>query len=514
VHAQAVNERWSYKFGAGFYDADAMARPVGLIPNGTGTAYPTFTNTGTRQPRFDARVDYDFADGISRLEMSAGAGGTDGMMHTGIGPFRIERGARMIYWKANYTRNTFRLQAFMNALDGTATNVVMVGPTGAPIGLTFAPKTFDIEVGDTRIFGGRHAVTYGGNLRFNRFELSIAPGENSRNEGGAYIQDDILLNEHFRVTGGVRVDKFSNIDHAVFSPRVALVVKPTVDQSIRVSYNRAFRAPSMVNNNLETEIATPLPLGLVHPIFGSAIFLVPTTAVGNPDLKEESVDAYEVAYTGFIGDRTLVSAAVFYTRYRDGIYFTQTAEWVTPPPGFPGIPPFVSPEALWAGVYASGIRFPMNYTYENLGTVKNKGFELGIDTALTDNWRAFANYTFQTEPIPAFPGLTAEQALREINLPSRHQANVGASFTNNRFYGTLSVSFASEAFWQDVLDARFHGTTDAYTSVNATFGVKFRDGRYAIAIKGVNLGNTPIQQHIFGDVLKRQVIAEFKIAVR
>jgi iron complex outermembrane receptor protein len=512
THAQAVNDRWSYKISAGLYDSDALARPTGLVPNGGTTEYPAFVNTGTRQPRFDARVDYDFVGG-DKLEMSAGAGGTDGMMHTGIGPFRIERGARMIYWKTTYTKKAFRLQAFMNSLEGEATNVVAVTPAGQPLGLTFAPKTFDVEVGDTRLLGGRHALTYGGNIRANRFELSIAPGENSRNEGGAYIQDEFMVSDMFRIVAGARVDKFSSIDHAVFSPRLALVMKPTADQSVRISYNRAFRAPSMVNNNLDTTIATPLPLGLVNPAFGNAVFLVPTTAVGNPDLKEESVDAYEVAYTGYLGDRTLLSAAVFYTKYKDGIYFTQTAEWLTAPPGFPGLGPF-TPNQVWGGLLLAGIRFPSNYTYNNLGTVESKGIELGIDRVFNEIFSGFANYSFQVEPIPAFPGLSAADALKEINLPSQHQFNAGVTFTNDRIYGTFSVSYASEAFWQDVLDSRFHGTTPGFTSVNVTMGVKFQGGRYALAVKAVNLGNQHIQQHIFGDVMKRQIGVEFKVALR
>ena len=401
----------------------------------------------------------------------------------------------------------------MNALDGVATNVVSVSPAGTPIALTFSPKTFDVEVGDTRLVAGKHAITYGGNVRANRFELSIAPGENSRNEGGAYIQDEYLIHDMFRIVAGARVDKFSSIDKAVFSPRVAFVLKPVNDQSIRISYNRAFRAPSMVNNNLDTTIATPLPLALVNPAFGSAAFLVPTTAVGNPDLKEESVDAFEIAYTGFIGDRALISAAVFYTKYKDGIYFTQTAEWLTAPPGFPGLGPF-TPNQVWGGILAQGIRFPSNYTYANLGTVDNKGFEIGLDLLATDAVSLFANYGFQSDPVPTFPGLSPAEALKEINIPSKHQVNLGVSFTTRRAYGTVSVSHATEAFWQDVLDSRFHGTTGAYTMVNGTFGLRFRDGRYSLAIKGTNLGNRQIQQPIFGDVLKRTLVAEFKIAVR
>ena len=48
-----------------------------------------------------------------------------------------------------------------------------------------------------------HVVTYGGNLRYNKFDLSLAPLADSRTEGGAYIQDEIFLSKMFRwVVGG------------------------------------------------------------------------------------------------------------------------------------------------------------------------------------------------------------------------------------------------------------------------------------------------------------------------
>ena len=513
AHAQAINDRWSYKVSLGTYVSDAFARPTGLIPNGGTTSYPNYKNDGTQQPKLDVRVDYDFEDPSKKLQFAAGVAGTDGMMHTGIGPFDISSGAQMGYWRATYTKNALRLQAFMNTLDGDATNVVSVDPTGKPVGLSFNTNTLDFEIGDSRIAGGKHVLTYGGNLRFNGFELTIAPGEDSRTEGGAYIQDEYMLSSKFRLVAGARVDKFSSIEHAVFSPRLAGVIKIKPDQSVRVSYNRAFRAPSMINNNLNTTIATPLPLGLVNPAFGSQIFLVPTTAVGNPDLTEEYVDAFETAYTANIRGRVNVSAAYFYTKYQDGIYFTQTAEWTTPPPGFPGLGPF-PPAAIWGAIYAQGIRFPSNYTYENLGEVKSKGIEFGVDGAINSRLAAFGTYTYQAQPIPVFEGKTEEEALAEINLPSTHQFTLGMNATMDRMFGTLSVSRQSRAFWQDVLDARYHGYTNANTSVNATIGARWQDGRYSISLKATNLLNKTIQQHIFGDIVKRLVMVEFKMSPR
>jgi outer membrane receptor for ferrienterochelin and colicin len=149
--ADAVNERWSYKISAGGSTMDAFARPTGLIPNGGTTSYPNYVNEGSTQPKLDVRVDYDFAEPGRKLTFAGGTAGTDGMMHTGIGPFRIHSGATMSYWKAAYTKNAFKLQAFMNFLHGEATNVVSVDPSGNPIGLDFDTTTTDVEIGDSRI---------------------------------------------------------------------------------------------------------------------------------------------------------------------------------------------------------------------------------------------------------------------------------------------------------------------------------------------------------------------------
>ena len=90
-----------YKLSAGTYVSDAFARPTGTIPNGSTTQYPNYENDGTNQPKVDARVDYDFADPSKKLQFAGGVAGTDGMMHTGIGPFDIAKGAKMGYWQGD-----------------------------------------------------------------------------------------------------------------------------------------------------------------------------------------------------------------------------------------------------------------------------------------------------------------------------------------------------------------------------------------------------------------------------
>ena len=67
-----------------------------------------------------------------------------------------------------------------------------------------------------------------------------------------------------------------------------------------------------------------------------------------------------------------------------------------------------------------------------------------------------------------------------------------------------------QAFWSDVLTSAYHGHTDGYATVNGSVGVKWQDGAVTTTVKGTNVFNQTIQQHIFGDLLRRTVVGEVK----
>lgn len=491
-HASAVNDKWAYKVSAGYFTQDALPRPTGTLPSGT--PYPPFANNGTSQPKVDARVDYELADG-ARVTVSGGVAGTEGLIHTGIGPFDVDNSSRLGYATVRYTKGGRRVAFFTNLLNGDAANLLTRGVNGLPIELAFDTKTFDIEAGDVYAIGTRHALSYGGNFRHNAFDISIAPDAENRNEGGAYVQDEIFLGNRFRWLIGGRLDKFSSIDGAVFSPRTTLMYKPAADQTVRVSFNRAFRAPSLINNHLNVSILTPVTL----PVVG--LFALPTAAVGNPDLEQETLTAFEIGYTGVVAPRTTLSASVYWNDTDGSIGFTPVAFYssAAPPPGWPLPPGLVPPNTL-----------PSRYTYLNLGTVKDKGIELGVDTALNAYLTAFVNYSYQWMPeIEDFPaGLT----INDINWPAENRFNLGLNVNYQKWLGTFSVNYTDEAYWQDVLDARFAGTTDAFTLVNGSIGYRWWNEKIVTTLKLTNIGNQEIQQHIFGDILRRQVVGEVRFA--
>jgi len=514
THARAVNDQVAYKVSAGGYTSDPFARPTGAIPNGTGTQYPNFVNTGTTQPKFDARVDYDAAK--YKLVFAGGYAGTDGIIHTGIGPFDMN-GVGVGYATMRYTRNAMKFNVFTNLLNGDASGLLAIGLDGKPILFQFNTKTVDAEFGNIHTIASRHVISYGGNLRFNTFDLSIAPLGDNRTELGGYIQDEIFAGSHLRFSLGARVDKFDNIENAVLSPRVAAIIKPTEDQAVRVSYNKAFRSPSLINNYLQTTIINQVNLGLINPLFAGRIYNFPVNAIGNQELSEESIESYEIAYTGVIAKRATVSAAFYYTQNKDEIFFTQTGRYraLAPPPGWTNalapLPPATALGVLevlpppCTGLTAScpSGGLPSEFSYRNLGTNKNKGVEFGVDGAVTQALNVFANYSFQATPDPDF-------AISEVNLPPKNRFNAGFNYSEGMFLGNLSVAYVDDAYWQDVLDARFAGSTKAYTQVNGAFGVKFAKDKIQATIKAINLFNEEIQSHVFGDILKRQVIGELR----
>jgi outer membrane receptor protein involved in Fe transport len=501
THAEAVNDRWAFKLGAGYFTQDPLPRPAGTIPNVFRTPYPNFTNQGTEQPKFDARVDYDLADNGGTVSVEGGLAGTQGLIYTGIGPFNIASGSKLGYLMARYQKRGRRVAFFTNLLNGNASNLLAFTPTGRPLPLDFNTKTIDVEANDVKAIGTAHVLSYGGNFRHNAFDISLAPapGADTRNEGGAYGQDEIFLNRYFRWVIGARVDKFSSIDNAVLSPRTTLLFKPQANHTFRVSFNRAF-----MNNHIDTTILTQVDLSRVAPLPQLSPFTFPISAIGNTDLKQETMTAYEIGYTGVLKKRATVTAAVYWNNTKDGIYFTPVAAYgpTNPPPGWP-LPPAV------LGLLALNtppVILTSRYTYLNLGRVKDKGIELGVDGAVNRYVNVFGNYSYQW--MPAIQDFPAGTGIADINWPPKNRFNTGFDFSYEHVLGNFSVSYTDEAYWQDVLDARYAGITKAYTIVNTGVGVKWLGDKVITSLKINNLGNQEVQQHIFGDIVKRQVVGE------
>lgn len=489
MHAQATSNRFAYKVSAGLLGQEPFLRPTGLVP-GSPTPYPVFQNRGTTQPKLDARADYDMADGRQKVILAGGIAGTEGIIFTGLGPLDVQRGSTLKYGRLTYTRGRLKLQGFVNALDGEAPPVLQRGLDRQPLDSSFENQTYDVEFSNLHVLGERHVLSYGGNYRHNTFDLSFAPSGASRDEGGVYGQDEIILSNRYRWIVGARVDRFDILQKAVVSPRTTFLIKPRTSQTLRFSFNRAFRAPSFVNSFLATAFLNEADLG------PAGKFDFPTVAVGNERLKAEGLTAYEVGYIGGFGRITL-GAALYVYRTKNTILFTQADSYTssTPPPGWP-----IAPTVL-DRLAAEGRGLPSRFTYLNFDRITDRGLELSGDVRVTAATSAFANYTWQADPEPRGFDIS------ELNLPPTHRFNAGVSIARGRYFGTLRGSFVDAAFWQD---AGYPGRTDAYTLVEGGFGMHSSDRMMTVGVRGTNLLNKAVQQHVFGDVIKRTVIGEVR----
>jgi len=527
--SQAVNSRWSYRVSTGFSFSDPFPRPTGTIPTSTSPVDPSievgggsfdelsYTNPGTRQPKFNLRVDQEIGTS-GRITYEGGFAGSQGVIHTPVGPFRMSPGTRLGYGRVDYENGRLRLAVFANVFNGDAPSLVTRNADGSMLSIDFKSGTYDISGGYTQLVASRHLLNYGLNFRYNDFDISLTPKAKDRNEIGGYFEDEIMLGK-FRFPLGFRLDKFSNVSEPIFSPRAAVVFRPFSQHSFRFSFNRAHRSPSAIDNYAEISIIGGfLPLGMINPIFGSQKFPLVTNSLGNTALKAESLTGWELGYTGALPTRGNVGVSFYLNDSNHIINNLQSAPALiaagiqpyytsdNPPPGWP-LPPSVIDQLQMQGIYLPATTLTLNY-----GKVRNRGFEASIDQPLSRILMAFANYSYQAVPETRSPTTDPYRyPAGSLAVPPRDRFNAGLNMNSKRYLGSFSINYAGKAFWTDTRDATYYGFTDAYTLVNCSFGVRWSEGRVVTSIKAVNLLNDDIRQHIFGDILKRRVFGEIKL---
>ncbi len=80
-------------------------------------------------------------------------------------------------------------------------------------------------------------------------------------EYGIYLQSETNLSDQMDLVLAGRIDKHTHIENPFFSPRAALVIKPTQANALRLTYNRAFSTPETTDLFLD-RIGVPDVFGL------------------------------------------------------------------------------------------------------------------------------------------------------------------------------------------------------------------------------------------------------------
>lgn len=503
VH-NGVEGNLAYRISGGWATQDPYELRTGTIPgtvgptNPEGTPYPAFDNLGSDVLRGNVRLDYDVSPN-TRWSFSSGYSEFKGTFLTPGGTYGYDDGAFNSFAKVDFEHDSFRATLFTN-IERSAGEFL----TNPLIPNQFDYETINLDLTDSRAVGEHHLLTYGASARYSWYEIGLAPGGKERDQYGAFLEDDIYLNEQFRLVVGVRLDHVDVMGQAI-SPRASLLVTPIDNHQFRVSYNRAFLAPSILENHADVPLP---PIVITIPGPGGDMDLVfPQGSKGSLDLEEEKLDAIEVAWTGQVTDRTRVSVAAYRNQFTDAIQqITEFYSSANPPPGWP-----LPPEALDTPPPGGFAGIPSQFVYANVGQVTYKGVEVSAEVRATREMSLFANYSWQDVPdiedfSPApLPNGSARPA---INVPPRTRVNAGVLWDDDRFFANGSLSFQEEAFWTDISDPRNWGPTDRFTMVNAGLGVRLDGGRIVWSVAAQNLFDTDAQQHVWGDVIGRKVTSQ------
>jgi outer membrane receptor protein involved in Fe transport len=426
----------------------------------------------------DLRLDLGSLD-AGRWKLSAGFASSDGAILTGLGPFD-SKDLYQGHAGGEYRKADFHASAYATLHDAKYQGFL------TPDVVTIRNQAIAVEAGDRHLFGEKNLVTWGASAHVSHFDVSLVPDVHARTDLGAFAEDEIFLAETLRLRIGARFD-WSDTYGGALSPRTGLIFEPDKDHTFRLSWNRAFIAPSLVEDFLyfPSVALAALPTGP---------YVFPILATGSRDLDAETMNAFEIGYTGTFFRRVTATVSAYYNISRDRIFFVPIENYTSaaPPPGWP-LPPSVLDQ----------IALPKTFSYRNLGRIVDRGFEVSFDAKVTRALTAFANYSWQADPDVSEEGATAIP----VNLPARHRVNAGLGVSTGAFLGSLSVNYTASAFWTDVQP--YVGTTAPFTLWNAAAGWTFPNG-LSVAVRALNLTDARVQQHVFGDILRRRVTGELR----
>lgn len=234
-----------------------------------------------------------------------------------------------------------------------------------------AQHSWNFASNQTIVYGFDYRNTSARNSTFDYLDnQETISYDDSINQGALFARYEINFTPSFTMNFGLRQD-FSSLTNGSFtSPSVGAKLALTDSTTIRANYIRNFRAPTLFN-----------------------LYARGSTFVGNPDLKPETGDSYDIGIDQKLGDFGLLRLTYFSNTISDLIAYN-----------------FAVPVA----------------TYENIGKVRTTGLEAVLNLQLAKNVYAFANYTLNDPRILSSVNPAEED--NELRFAGADSLNLGISY--------------------------------------------------------------------------------------
>jgi len=300
-----------------------------------------------------------------------------------------------------------------------------------------------------------------------------------------------------------------------FSPRASVTFAVTPTQSLRLTYNRGFQVSNSLEYFLKAAVAPPTDLtalnGFCAP-FGVDCRFGPTSvlALGNEDLKVETVHTVEAGYKGVVGDRLLVTIDYFRTRSSNlvtsllpqigtalGRLNPRFGPWKEPA-GLPDViadqirtlVPFLSNDYDGSNILAVA-------SYTNFDKTRTQGLDVGMSGLLPGGWRPSVSYSWFSFDVP--DGQPDTQGLLLPNTPS-HAVSGGVAYENRRFDASADVRWVDGFRWSDGF---FLGNVESYSTVDVA-GAYPLSPHVSVILNVTNVFNDRHWETFGGALLRRR----------
>ncbi len=405
---------WGYKVAGEYMRADDWENSLSYTTNVPGRGPVTWredTIPGGNAIDWESKVirgtgAVSYYRGDNELRFSGGASQTNGVGQTNVGRNQL-RDWTYNYLQAQYSTPRFYLNAY-RAQSQSGESFALNRYAG---NLAFFPNTSPDSLrlmsdwpSDGRMYAAEAQTNFRAPVLLN---TAFIVGAQYRRDAvssdrqwltdrltnqdieidqvGFYGQSTTPVSRFLDVVLAGRIDDHDNYA-TQFSPKAGVVFKPAMGQAFRVTYNRAFKSPTI----LQTNFFIPDWTSTVS-IYGNTEGFTIRDATGNttkasytPLVPEEN-QTWEFGYKGVLRNRLFVDVAGYYSEYQN---FLSPLAIISDPFGLG-----LAGEAAGVRSYAydaqgKQIMHPLGYaplvlTYYNLGDAKLRGADMGANFLVT-----------------------------------------------------------------------------------------------------------------------------------
>lgn len=402
-HAGVIGDRWGYKISGEYQTAEDFQNQNIYAPIVTnGPPSPELNaDWKTNVMRGSGAIVY-YMPSLGRFEVNAGASKSNGIGQTSVGRNQLinwqYRHAQAKFTNTNWFAQAYTTQSLSGdtyQLNGYSQNRLRFPtisddsarhlsdfPAAGRLSAAEVQNSFSLAA----LNGLR--LTWGGQYRHDQVSskrqwlVDRKTGEDvETSQKGGYAQIDAPLTTWLRAVVSGRVDKHDYFD-SQFSPKAGVLVTPVLDQTVRLTFNRAFKSPTILQYGFFFPDFAPL-VGVFGNRNGYDIKNAAGVLVREIDpIQPETNDTWELGYKGVMRDRLYVDITGYRSNFKK---FMSPLVVIANPltPATAGGPTFafdkVTGEKLTSA--SGGLQIPL--TYFNVGDAKVTGMDFGMRFLVT-----------------------------------------------------------------------------------------------------------------------------------